>query len=618
MCGIIGILYGSAIGARIGGSELLRTRDQIIARGPDGAGCWVSSDSSVGLGHRRLAIIDLSEAGAQPMASADGRLTVTFNGKIYNCRELRAQLTAQGVQFRSQSDTEVLLHLYALKGEAMVQELRGMYGLAIWDDVANTLFLARDPYGIRPLYYAESAGTFRFASQVKALLAGGEISRSVEPAALAGFLVWGGVPEPLTFYQGIRALPAGHTLLITPRGAGVPRQLWDLAAVVADSTRRAEGIPPGQEMIVLRDAFRDAVRAHLVADVPVGAFLSAGLDSSSIVGFAKELAVDIRTITFNSKEFRCSEDEEGSLPAEVARHLGVSHHRRMISPAKFDKDIGAFLESMDQPTIGGLNTWFVSKAAKDAGMKVELSGLGGDELFGSYSTFRTVPAMSGRYRSLARCHAIGNVMLWLNSTFRRRSSRYRPMQDGAVRYGGTIDGAYLLQRGWIPPWELQRVILSEIAREGLARLAEAAPLVGDSSQQDLNDFGGVACLAVYRYMRNQLLRDSDWTDMAHSLEIRVPMVDIRPTERAIGIAATGRMRNGKAALAGLVPHGLPAASVNRPKAGCAVPIWVWPNRSASASARKRNRFLANRNVGSYRRRACCVLASLPEAAKELR
>ena len=185
MCGINGIYgYGATAGA-IDRDELLRTRDQMLTRGPDGAGMWCSSDGSVGLGHRRLAIIDLSDAGAQPMASADGRLNVTFNGEIYNYKELRDELSGQGVQFRSHSDTEVLLHLYALKGEAMVHDLRGMYAFAIWDDAAKTLFLARDPYGIKPLYYADAVGTFRFASQVKALLEGGAVARSIEPAALA-------------------------------------------------------------------------------------------------------------------------------------------------------------------------------------------------------------------------------------------------------------------------------------------------------------------------------------------------------------------------------------------------------------------------------------------------
>lgn len=618
MCGINGIFSYSNASSGIDRGELLRTRDHMTARGPDGAGAWFSEDGSLGLGHRRLAIIDLSETGAQPMVSTDRRHTVTFNGEIYNYKALREELCAQGVVFRSHSDTEVLLHLYALKGEAMVHDLRGMYAFAIWDDVAKTLFLARDPYGIKPLYYAEAPGTFRFASQVKALLAGGAVSRSVEPAALAGFLVWGSVPEPFTFYEGIHTLPAGHTLLVTHSGVGAPRQFWDLALVIAQSMRDAESIPPGQELSVLREALRDSVRAHLVADVPVGAFLSAGLDSSTLVGFAKELTGDVRTITFSSEEFRGSEDEEGPLAAEVARHFGVSNERRMISRAEFDNDIDAFLRAMDQPTIDGLNTWFVSKAASEAGLKVALSGVGGDELFGSYSTFSSVPAMADQYRGLSPYPAIGNAMLWLNSTLRSRNSKARPMLAGAARFGGTIDGAYLLQRGWIPPWDLNKVIRSDVAHEGLARLATRAPLIDGSASDHLNPFGRVAYLEATRYMRNQLLRDADWAAMAHSLEIRVPLVDVRLTERVIGLAACNRFQNGKAAMAQVVPGGLPEAVALRPKTGFSIPIWVWLHNSASASAWKRNRFLSGQNVGAYSRWAYCILSTIPETAMELK
>lgn len=618
MCGINGILNYLSPGSGIKRDELVRTRDHMRARGPDGSGEWYSDDGSIGLAHRRLAIIDLSAAGAQPMNSATGRFTITFNGEIYNYGSLRDRLSAQGAVFRSHSDTEVLLELYARIGPAMIHDLRGMYAFAIWDDVAKTLFLARDPYGVKPLYYSDTQGTFRFASQVKALLAGGAVSQSVEPAALAGFLVWGSVPEPFTFHQGIRALAAGHTMLVTRDGVGAPKQFWDLGAVISRSLKAAEDIPRGDELAVVRDAMRDTVRAHLVADVPVGAFLSAGLDSSTLVGFARELAGDVRTITFSSEEFGGSEDEEGPLAAEVARHFGVSHQRHTIGRTEFENDLGAFLNAMDQPTIDGLNTWFVSKAASEAGLKVALSGMGGDELFGSYSTFNDVPAMARRYRPLVGLPGIGEALRCINTMRRSAKTTSRPMLDGAPRYGGTIDGAYLLHRGWIPPWQLHKVIRRDIADEGLARLAETIPMTGDTSPLGLNDFGRVAYLEATRYMRNQLLRDSDWTAMAHSLEIRVPMVDICFTERVIGLAASGRIPNGKVSFADIVPGGLPASIVNRPKTGFSIPIWIWLQKSAQASAWMRNRFLRENRVGAYSRWAYCVLASQPEISSALR
>ena len=214
MCGINGLLRLSPAAPPLDRDELLRTRERMAARGPDGAGDWVSPDGRAALASRRLAILDLSAAGDQPMASADGRLHAVLNGEIYNFRELRAALEREGRRFRSQSDTEVLLALYAREGAAMLRRLRGMFGLALWDEAEQTLLLARDPLGVKPLYYAVEGGVLRFASQVKALEAGGAVSRAVEPAGLAGFLLWGSVPEPWTIRRGVRALPAGHGLLV--------------------------------------------------------------------------------------------------------------------------------------------------------------------------------------------------------------------------------------------------------------------------------------------------------------------------------------------------------------------------------------------------------------------
>jgi asparagine synthase (glutamine-hydrolysing) len=247
-----------------------------------------------------------------------------------------------------------------------------------------------------------------------------------------------------------------------------------------------------------------------------------------------------------------------------------------------------------------------------------MSGMGGDELFGSYATFTGVPAMARQYATLGRHPWVGDALLRVRTWLRRGSTPTRPMLDGAARYGATVDGAYLLQRGWIPPWQLGQLIREDVARAGLERLAEMAPLTGDVGPEGLNDFGKVAYLEATRYMRNQLLRDSDWTGMAHSLEIRVPLVDVVLTERVIGLAATGRMRGGKAMLAEIVPGGLPPVIVNRPKTGFSIPIWVWLRQSAAAAAWKRNRFLARHNVGAYSRWAYCVLASRPETAEALR
>src|SRR5262245_10679942 len=285
MCGINGIFAYHYAANPVDRAELLRTRDHMASRGPDGKGDWVTADGRVAFGHRRLSIIDLSNTGSQPMVNVKGNLVITFNGEIYNYRALRKELEAKGHSFCSQSDTEVLLHLYATKGEAMVHHLRGMFAFAIWDAARRCLFLARDPYGVKPLYYADDGWTFRFASQVKALLAGGAVPQDEEPAGQVGFYLFGSVPEPFTTYRAIRALPAGATLLVNRIGAHDPRRYHTIAQVYkeAESTRRDSGaVGDSRTRVEIREALLDSVRHHLVADVPVGAFLSAGIDSSAL------------------------------------------------------------------------------------------------------------------------------------------------------------------------------------------------------------------------------------------------------------------------------------------------------------------------------------------------
>jgi asparagine synthase (glutamine-hydrolysing) len=619
MCGINGIFaYGNSAPV-VDGAELIRTREQMAARGPDGAGEWHSDDRRVGFGHRRLAIIDPRPEGAQPMGTADGRLWITFNGEIYNYEALRNQLIAEGVVFRTHSDTEVLLYLYMRDGADMVRRLRGMFAFAIWDGKERAMFLARDPHGIKPLYYTEQRGVFRFASQVKALLAGGAVSRELEPAGVTGFLHWGSVPEPFTLYRDIRALPAGSTLRVSSLGVETPHRYWDLATVVARSMEAASEIPAGSEGEFLRSALLGSVRAHLVADVPVGAFLSAGLDSSTIVGLARELrSAPIETITLTSEEFRGSRNDEAPIAVEIARHLDVHHHLRTMSVREFESDLPAILAAMDQPTIDGLNTWFVSKAAAETGLKVALSGLGGDELLGGYPTFASIPRMVQRWSALNGIPAAGRLFCSAYSGLSKHYQRANPKYAGLLRYGGTYRGAYMIERGVVKPWELDHVLDREFVRAGLARLGEVGNELDGAAGTGLNGFAKVSILESTRYMRNQLLRDSDWAGMAHSLEIRVPLVDSVLTEQLAGLAATGRFQFGKSALLRTLPQGLPSSATSRPKTGFTVPLWQWLRKSAATTDWKRVEFLRRPNVHDYSRWAYTLLSITPDTASLLK
>ena len=330
MCGINGIVAYHASSSAPGEAELLATRDAMRARGPDGSGAWWSKDRRCGLGHRRLAIIDLSDRASQPMTSEDGRFVVVFNGEIYNYPQLRAELEAHGTCFRTASDTEVLLHLYARYGTDMVHRLRGMFAFAIWDDARRGLFLARDPYGIKPLYTANDGWTFRFASQVKALLAGGHVSRDPEPAGMVGFHLFGSVPEPFTLYRDIRALPAGHTQWVDGAGPREPKPFANLAEVLAKGA--AKPVSEAELHQRVRVGVLDSVRAHLLSDVEVGIFLSAGIDSGALLGLMRDAGQQkIRAITLAFEEFSGTSEDEAPLASRVCEQYGARHIVRHLS-----------------------------------------------------------------------------------------------------------------------------------------------------------------------------------------------------------------------------------------------------------------------------------------------
>src|SRR5690242_2887463 len=408
MCGLNGIFaYHSAAGGPKD-AELLATRDAMRARGPDGAGSWWSGNRRCGLAHRRLSILDLSERALQPMVSEDRRFVIVFNGEIYNYPELRRELEEQGTRFRTTSDTEALLHLYARHRAGMVHCLRGMFAFAIWDDERRGLFLARDPYGIKPLYTANDGWTFRFASQVKALLAGGHVSRDPEPAGIVGFHLFGSVPEPFTLYRDIRALPGGHTQWVDEAGPREPEPFINLATILAESAHTS--VPTSELPELVRAGVLDSVRAHLLADVEVGVFLSSGIDSGALLGLMRDCGQrDIRAITLAFEEFRGTSEDEAPLAARVSGHYGARHIVRRVSQREFVEDLPLILEAMDQPSIDGVNTWFVSKAAKEAGLKVALSGLGGDELLAGYPSFLDLPRWRRRFGPFAAVPGLGFI-----------------------------------------------------------------------------------------------------------------------------------------------------------------------------------------------------------------
>src|SRR5260221_5614333 len=288
MCGITALFAYRDAAPPIERAEVEAITERMRQRGPDAGATWFSSDGRVGLGSRRLAIIDLTDEGTQPLQDVDGELTIVFNGEIYNHRELRARLLGYGARFHSTSDTEVLLQMYRRYGQAMVELLRGMFAFAIWDSRTRRLFVARDPYGIKPLYVADDGRTFRCASTVKALLAGGGVPRTRDAAGAAGFFLLGSVPEPLTVFSSIRAVEAGTSFFVDGHGRSTPRRYTSIASTFARGCDQLAAARLVEPSILMREIATESLRAHLVSDVPVGAFLSAGIDSTTLAALADE------------------------------------------------------------------------------------------------------------------------------------------------------------------------------------------------------------------------------------------------------------------------------------------------------------------------------------------
>lgn len=561
MCGFTAIFAYRDGAPPVEQAELMRISQAMLPRGPDDDGLWINATGDIGMAHRRLAILDPSPAGHQPMTLLDDggreRLVISYNGEIYNFRALRLELSNQGHQFRTDSDTEVLLHLYDRYGPEMVDHLRGMYAFAIWDRDRRGVFLARDPFGIKPLYYADDGKTLRAASQVKALQAGGAIANTVNPAGHVGFHMFGYVPEPHTLTKEIKALPAGCRLWVDGNGAGAIEKYFSLDG----------GWDGPADAIPLGDALRETMEHHLVSDVPVGVFLSAGLDSASLAGFASEVqGTDLQTITLSFDEFKGRPLDEAPLAEQMASGLGSHHHTVRVAGETFRQDYNAVLQAMDQPSIDGVNTYFVAKAAADAGLKVALSGVGGDELFGGYDSFTDIPKLVGRIGWMPGISSVGRAFRAVSGGLIGRLTS--PKYAGIMEYSSSYGAAYLLRRGLYMPWELPHILDPDLVREGWRDLQPIIALDHTHAAQT-TPHAKVSSLELAWYLRNQLLRDADWAGMAHSLEIRTPLVDATLFRQIAGLGATKRD------MAECLKRPLPDTVLDRKKTGFFIPVREW-------------------------------------------
>ncbi|HEV2733539.1 MAG TPA: asparagine synthase (glutamine-hydrolyzing) [Longimicrobiaceae bacterium] len=555
MCGIAG-----AFGPGRTGDPVARMAGALSHRGPDDSGFAELRAPGGARGgtlvHRRLSILDLSSAGHQPMRTPDGRYTLVYNGEIYNFQALRAELEAEGERFASHSDSEVLLLGWARHGRAFLPRLRGMFAFAVWDERTGTGALVRDPFGIKPLYLAEAGGALLFASEVRAVLASGLVPRVLSAGGVRSFLATGSVAEPFTAVEGVTALPAGTVLEVSVRDgrlrAGHPEAYGPdpLAGGHAPLDRRRA---PG----AVREALREAVAHHLVSDVPVGFFLSGGIDSSAVVALAAEAGQgEMNTFTVTFAEERFSEAAPARL---VAERFGTRHHEIPLSAARLLEALPEAFAAMDQPSIDGLNTYVVSRAVRERGIKVVLSGLGGDELFAGYPSFHRASWLSGISR--------------VPATLRRMAAQ--PVGRMAGARGEKLE---LLLSGGSPAESAYRASRALFGERQVAALAgRGAAAVGPAAPGGLSLLQQVSWHEVTGYMRNTLLRDSDWFSMAHGLELRVPFVDTGVAAAAMRVEDRLKLRRGlsKPVLLDAVKDLLPREVWDRPKQGFTLPFEGW-------------------------------------------
>lgn len=566
MCGIAGIFNTQASSAD-SRAAVERMQAALAHRGPDDEGLWQSECGEVMLAHRRLSILDLSSAGHQPMTMSDGRLSIVFNGEIYNFRELRAGLERSGATFKTQSDTEVILRLYEQEGKACVKRLRGMFAFAIWDAQQRVMLLARDPLGIKPLYVHLSGGTtLAFASELRALSCSGIFKPTLNAGAVQRYFETGTVPEPLTLVSEVLSLRAGHLLEWRPGQPCQPEAFWKL-----DFTHEVSE-PYAMSVARTREALIDSVRSHFVSDVPVGVFLSGGIDSTALLALAGVTGhKGLRAFSISVDD---SATDESPIARRTAQHFGADYHEKRLDAAEAQRLFGSFLEHLDQPSIDGLNTFTVSALAREQGMKVVLSGLGGDEVFGGYSSFRQIPTMTRLHRWMNRLPLGARVAA---AALRRSGEPSHRRMAAYLQTDGSMAHAYRCLRGIFTRSEAASMTSWITGLAGWTPPADTdTPPVSESVANQISE------LELSLYMRNQLLRDSDVMSMANGLELRVPFVDRALLDTVSAIPAHVRLQSGKKLLTDAVPE-VPEWVVNQKKRGFLFPFQMWLGSEWGAS-----------------------------------
>lgn len=577
MCGIAGFITPRT---ETNGTEAIQAMVAALRhRGPDGNGQWCADigDYQLALGHTRLTILDLSDNAQQPMIDPVTGCVLIYNGEIYNFHEIRHELLRNGERpFKSTGDTEVLLRAYIHWGPEFVKKLRGMFAFGVYDPRSRRLVLGRDHLGIKPLYFTyDGHGHFAFASEVRGLLKLGWINRRLDPLGLVSYLAYGSVQGPSTLVSGVQSLLPGHMMTVDLSGeavaAGEPESFWTLPTALVDAH-----LSYSDTIIRVKEALAESVRLHLVSDVPLGVFLSGGVDSSSVVALMAQLAPEqLHTLTVAFDE---SEYDESRIAQSVARHYGAKHTEVRLSARNFLSQLSTWLSSFDQPSADGANTWIISQACRQAGIKVALSGLGADELFAGYSTFGRARQANEWFKRLAWIPQSARTRLAdLLRAGGRKSIMSLKVADWLVSDGSTLATYLLLRRLFLNP--MCRELLDDRILQATNGYGLPPSILGTLTRQaeGADTTAAVSLLEMNTYLVNTLLRDSDQMGMAHSLEVRVPFVDWKLAEVILSLPGSVRIQGSppKPLLRAAMDGKLSAAWTERPKMGFTIPFDDW-------------------------------------------
>ena len=581
MCGINGIYSQQAIQ---GGNQVMQAMNGAIAhRGPNAQGIF-NDEKQVILGHRRLSIIDLSDAGNQPFFSTDGNLVMVFNGEVYNFQEIKAEIGTYSYQ--SGTDTEVILAAYQKWGKDCLQKFNGMFALAIWDKQREELFIARDRLGIKPLYYYFRDEKFVFSSEIRGLLASGLVPRKLDTASLADYLRYQTVHVPNTILQDVKMLPPAHFMQVKAGELSIGRY-WD----AQENRQKRDWQDYSVVKQHVKQSFFKAVERRLVADVPFGAFLSGGIDSSAVVGAMSQISnlpVKTFSVTFDEEAF-----SEARFAKIIAEKFQTEHTEIRLTPQHFLEELPSALKAIDHPSGDGPNSYIISKVTKEAGVTMALSGLGGDELFAGYDVFKRIPSLHSKnwltnFPKPLRRLAGSTLKAFKPSIASDKIATLLASEDFGITNAYPITRQVLLDSSIGELLHLEALPLNSIQQLAKEQYFNGLPLLSQ-----------VSVLEMQTYMQNVLLRDTDQMSMASALEVRVPFLDHELVELALGIPDKFKYpHTPKRLLIDSLGDLLPAAVVNRPKMGFTFPWAEWLRNQLRDFAQSNIEQLAKRNIFS--------------------